>query len=492
MLQNHDSFKKIQTCKLVCTSDFIRIGDKTNPFWVWQLVNLAVRRPLAVKTLVLTMFTFQAPSVPQIAAPISAPTPRESPPTDEEFALAALLSQSTLAKLEYCCELIGITPPPYYRFMKAIKVLEPILRTLADESMNKFRCEEDTDLFVMSDCGWNFRNNRSPLGTVTFLGMKTKKVIAICPLVNRGSEANFAGTSQAMEGEGTLRIAKEMKAAGFVVKKFLHDGDSSSFASILQVFPACQEYSCINHACKNIRKHVKTRIGEAWANKCRNYAWKLMREASAAPSPDDYLYDGLCAMVKHYGGQHEDCTHERVFDPKEAMDEGQVACLKSILEKYSVNLGLYSHGLNQSYCEFFNNVICNFAPNMNVEWAVQRTLNQLNIAVSPSLAVFLSKKSLLQERKAELYQRSGKQQRKNKKAKLFVQTEHTYKDETKCGCQTKEPCGTRSCSCRKSLNACGDSCKCNSACKNRVVRTLATRSSMVLPRKAKGYLAYIC
>ena len=80
------------------------------------------------------------------------------------------------------------------------------------------------------------------------------------PLVNRGSEANFAGTSQAMEGEGTLRIAKEMKAAGFVVKKFLHDGDSSSFASILQVFPACQEYSCINHACKNIRKHVKTRM----------------------------------------------------------------------------------------------------------------------------------------------------------------------------------------------------------------------------------------
>ena len=88
------------------------------------------------------------------------------------------------------------------------------------------------------------------MGTVTFIGMKTKKVIAICPLLNRSSAANFDGTAKAMEGEGTYRMANSLRAQGYKITKFLHDGDSSSYASILWVFPTCAEYQCINHAAK--------------------------------------------------------------------------------------------------------------------------------------------------------------------------------------------------------------------------------------------------
>ena len=136
------------------------------------------------------------------------------------------------------------------------------------------------------------------MGTVTFIELSTRRVIAVCPLVKISSVANYDGTAKSMEGEGTLRIALHLKKEGFTVMKFLHDGDSSSFASIRQVFPHCKEYGCINHMAKNVRKKVSQEIGKEWANKVRTYLWQVMHDAAFEDNPDDALYQGLTRSHK--------------------------------------------------------------------------------------------------------------------------------------------------------------------------------------------------
>ena len=192
------------------------------------------------------------------------------------------------------------------------------------------------------------------MGNVTFIGLSSRKIIAVCPLLNTSVARNFDGTAKAMEGEGTLRIARQLKEKGHTVSSFLHDGDSSSFASIREIFPDCVELNCINHAAQNIRKHVNDRIGTEWGNKCRGFACEVMRDAAEEEDPNQSLFDGLCRMVSQYSGSLTECIHERTFDRKEAMTATEVETLKSILSKDSMNLENYSHGCNQSLCESFN------------------------------------------------------------------------------------------------------------------------------------------
>ena len=80
-------------------------------------------------------------------------------PAPEEFALAALMSQATLSKLEWCGNLLGVVPPSYHFFVGGLGKIEKILKRLANLSMEEnLRSLPNKELFAMSDCGWNFRN----------------------------------------------------------------------------------------------------------------------------------------------------------------------------------------------------------------------------------------------------------------------------------------------------------------------------------------------
>ena len=99
-------------------------------------------------------------------------------PSPEEFVVAALMSQATLTKLEWCGNILGVPPPSYYSFSKALKSIGKILERLAKLSMEEnLHALPNKELFAMSDCGWNFRNGRSPMGTVTFVEVSTRRVI---------------------------------------------------------------------------------------------------------------------------------------------------------------------------------------------------------------------------------------------------------------------------------------------------------------------------
>ena len=88
--------------------------------------------------------------------------------------------------------MLGVPSPSYYHFDKAVSVIEPVLKALAETSMDdSLSIDSKQELCAMSDCGWNFRNGRSPMGNVTFNGLSSRKIIAVCPSLNTSVARNF-------------------------------------------------------------------------------------------------------------------------------------------------------------------------------------------------------------------------------------------------------------------------------------------------------------
>ena len=132
----------------------------------------------------------------------------------------------------------------------------------------------------MSDCGWNFRGFTSPMGTVSVIGLRSHRMLAVCPLLNETKIANYKGTAKGMEGEGTRRICQALKTNGLSIATFLHDGDSSSFSAVKEVFPEAKELFCINHAGKNLGKSMKASVSVDHWRKVQTY-WKEAPPKSA-------------------------------------------------------------------------------------------------------------------------------------------------------------------------------------------------------------------
>lgn len=94
------------------------------------------------------------------------------------------------------------------------------------------------------------------MGNVTFLSLKTKKIIADSPLINRSQYQNFDGKVKAMEGHGTQLCCETLAEMGYTLVTFPRDGDSSSFSAVKSVFPNCKEKSCRNSCCKRKNENI--------------------------------------------------------------------------------------------------------------------------------------------------------------------------------------------------------------------------------------------
>ena len=98
--------------------------------------------------------------------------------------------------------------------------------------------------------------------------------------MNETKIANYKGTAKGMEGEGTRRICQALKTNGLSIATFLHDGDSSSFSAVKEVFPEAKELFCINHAGKNLGKSMKASVSVDHWRKVQTY-WKEAPPKSA-------------------------------------------------------------------------------------------------------------------------------------------------------------------------------------------------------------------
>lgn len=201
------------------------------------------------------------------------------------------------------------------QWQKLLNNFKPKILMLAQNSMTDAIAEEmnyskpDTNFKIMSDGSWNVRGFTSPLGTVSALGLNTKKVVGVSVLINEGKLQNCDVSSKAMEGLGTEKICKFFKDNGANVTDFLHDGDGSAFNGVLKYFPNSKELRCINHAAKNLGKWAKEVLGDRFSSKVRYAFWHACRNASNAPDPEFALKKEFEIMLNHFGGIHTICKH---------------------------------------------------------------------------------------------------------------------------------------------------------------------------------------
>ena len=125
-----------------------------------------------------------------------------------KYVIGALVSANTLAKLERALAVFELGVPTQYLWEKAIFRVGHILESMCSEICANNLEKEAKPLEVMSDCGWNFRGFTSPMGTVSVIGLRSHRMLAVCPLLNETKIANYKGTAKGMEGEGTRRIAR--------------------------------------------------------------------------------------------------------------------------------------------------------------------------------------------------------------------------------------------------------------------------------------------
>lgn len=140
------------------------------------------------------------------------------------------------------------------------------------------------EITAMSDCCWSFRK-RSPMGNVTFLSLKTNKIIAVSPLINRSQYQNFDEKAKAMEGHGTKLCCETLAEMGYTLVTFLHDGDSSSFSAVKGVFPDCKEQFCRNHTAKNLGKFAKEKMKTSAYKYIQAWFSKTSKNASVTEDP---------------------------------------------------------------------------------------------------------------------------------------------------------------------------------------------------------------
>ena len=431
-----------------------------------------------------------------------------------EYVLAALLGGVAYARVELIGTLLHSPPPSRYLFDREVTRCEAILEKLVKQSCDTELAihAQSRKLKVQSDCCWNFRGRKSPMGCVSVLTEDGEKVLAVEVLINCTSIANFDGSAQAMEGEGTLRICNKFKAAGYELSSFLHDGDSSSFKAVRSLFPSCVEKRCINHAAKNIGKRVMEAIDPAFQHRIRIFFWKCCRSSSLATNPQEDFLNQVQRGVLHYAGKHEQCVHSKEgYGEKDSLPSDKAATLAYILAQYTSTPQLFCHGQNQSLCESFNHLISVYAPknvfapslyrsrvyiaalvnNHGYLQAVRLTCEGLGTPITPEFSLFLNKREKARNYSADWYQRKGKPNRDAALQRKYSRSIHTYKEETACGC-AKGNCGNRQCGCRKERNLCGDQCKCDpKKCTNRQHAAPIEANELTLPRPSKTSLAYL-
>ena len=279
-------------------------------------------------------------------------------------ALLAILHGLDFSKVQLVCAWGGKQALTRHYFDKAVVIVENYLLGEAKASMESLIMLEPTPLSVLSDCGWNQRGSESPMGVITFIGATTMKVVAVCPLINASKYLNFSGSSKAMEGEGTDRICQTLRQQKRTVGTFLHDGDSSSVSAIRKYFPESVEQRCVNHYCKNFGKWAKTHpsLGEKWYRRLQTALKAAILEASSKQDPKEALRLGLQKCLRHYKGDHSTCEHKFSIDPKDSMTAQQLGSLHVKFSDILKEADLIVHGRNQSVCESFNNLVCQYAP----------------------------------------------------------------------------------------------------------------------------------
>jgi len=207
---------------------------------------------------------------------------------------------------------------------------------------------------------------------------------------------------------------------------------------------------------------------------------KTSKKASVTEDPVSSFSNGLKVMLKHYGGDHSSCVHpNRKYTQKDALTSAQMVMLKERLNFYSRNSEKFCHGLNQSPCESFNNVIATYAPKNvyvpsmyqsrvniavlvhneeKIETVVDLTHQLMGLPVNDIFLEHLRKKDKAKLRSALHFQTKEKARRKERESKTYAPSSHFYKEDTKCNCVTG--CKTLRCSCAKNRNACTELCAC--------------------------------
>ena len=291
-----------------------------------------------------------------------------------------------------------------------------------------------------------------------------------------------------MEGAGTAAICNIIAQSGRKLVRFLHDGDSSAFASCREAFPSCKEELCINHAFKNLSKEIRTRIsgGDEWAEGIRAWAWRAAREAKEHPDPNSFFVEELKRCVKHHHGNHGDCRHEKTYGEKDIMSPESASILGDILKKYALTADKYTHGRNQSLSESFNHEISNLVPkalpvasmyatrvhlailshNQGWQTAIPLVFQRLQLPLSTSIRCWLDARERRKVYDASYFQIVGKTRRRTKKSRKYEKLPHTYKAATTCSC--KMGCKNKKCTCRANRNECSQGlCGCGKECTNR-------------------------
>jgi len=313
---------------------------------------------------------------------------------------------------------------------------------------------ENKTLFVMSDACWNFKSKRydSPMGTVTFIDVSNYKVVGVSYFINISKAANFDGPAKAMEGAGTDDICAKLKAQGFTVTHFLHDGDSSSWATIKQHFPECLELLCINHAAKNLGKFVYNQVDKEFRTNVQGWFKRVAVQSSKQPEDkaEAYFVD----------------NPDREYSQKDALSKEKIIILSTKVAEFTKNAQKYIHGRNQSISESFNNLISVYAPK-NVCTPhlygprVKLTVLMYNDGYEKTIRQLFQELVLPMPKAFSDYQEKGKAKKLEKKAKTYAKSSHTYKEVKKCGCKggkKNPPCSTNACGCRGNKNRCNPSC----------------------------------
>lgn len=416
--------------------------------------------------------------------------------------LSAVFHGIDYSKVQSIASMFGQEVLSKYKFDKIVPYLEYKLYCAASWSMFINLEKETEDICVLSDCGWNHRGFCSPMGTVTFIGAKSRKVIAVCPLINATKYKNYDGSSKSMEGAGTELLCKQFFDKGLKITEFLHDGDSSALNSVRKYFPDCVEKKCVNHYAKCIGKWAATNLGKPWRYRIQAAIATACREASKSENPMQEFAERLRIAQKHYKGEHDLCKHKFSIDEKDNMTPKQLTLFHNKLVEILALAPELIHGANQSVVESFNMLICKFAPKntCSTQLYISRVymavlcknegpgfiLNFMKqLSINPTQQ-FVSYIDLCAQRYNYqlIYRHLNARKPVQRIAISKIKSEHKYKEKTKCNC--KKSCGNGHCGCRKEKNICVPGvCGCsNELCTNRTVDEPLTNAALELSYSA--------
>lgn len=191
-----------------------------------------------------------------------------------------------LAAGRVICGIMNLPQPPT-RFMMYYDVLKTVVENVANESMkkaveeaveeNQLVAEDDEsdprDLSAGFDGTWQRRGFKSLNGVVTCTSIDSGKILDVevlskfCLCLDNTNHdancaANYSGASGGMESVGAQRIVgRSIQKYGVRYVNYLGDGDSNSFASVVETKPygdtEIKKLECVNHVMKRMGARLR-------------------------------------------------------------------------------------------------------------------------------------------------------------------------------------------------------------------------------------------